>query len=297
MRVITLDQLPLCQLGEAPWWDVQAQRLIFVDIDSSKIYRFDPMTKEFDVINTGSLVGFAILDEDGKVVVGLRDGIYRFEFGRTTRELLARPARMPPDARFNNGICDRWGRLWAGTMSLNPERPNTSSLYCLDQGEIREVETRIRVSNGTGWSPDNKVMYYVDTRTAEIRCYDYDITTGTISGRRTFATVPHEDGRPDGLTVDSEGQVLVALYAGSRINIYTSEGVLADVIRFPVPNITSLTFGGNDLKTLYVTSASSGLTTVQQGGAQSGNLFAVEMNTHGIPDVRFKKIPAPEFTL
>jgi len=166
----------------------------------------------------------------------------------------------------------------------------------LDQGGLREVETQIRVSNGIGWSPDNAVMYYIDTRAAEIRKYDYDIETGVLSGRRVFAVVPKEKGRPDGLTVDSEGRVLVALYTGSRVHIYAPDGALDGVIDFPVPNVTSLTFGGADLKTLYVTSASQGLSVAQlEAAPQSGRIFAVEMQTPGLPEARFREFPPPLF--
>jgi sugar lactone lactonase YvrE len=282
IKIIALEDLPKNQLGEGPWWDERGRKLIYVDIDAGTIHRFDPKTGKHESLNAGTSVGFAVLDRDGKVIAGLKDGIYRLAFGTAEKELLAAPRVLPENTRFNDGICDRKGRLWAGTISLDPARPATSSLYCLDETGIQEVVTGVRNSNGLGWSPDNKKMYYADTPTQIVREYDYTIETGKLSlDYRPFAVIPKDDGRPDGLTVDSKGRVLVAIWSGSRINVYKSDGVLEDVIRFPVPNVSSLAFGGDDLKTLFVTSAAS------KDAPLSGCVFMTEMPIPGIPEARF----------
>ena len=286
-----VDQLPRTDLGEGPWWDAKGQNLIIVDLYAGSIHRLNLPTGKLDTIETGVTTGFAVLDQNDNVIAGLKNGIYRLQFGSAKIELLARPQRQPLKSHFNDGKCDRQGRIWAGTRILN--RKPIGCLYRLDSdGQLTEIVKNVRTSNGTGWSPDNKIMYYTDTRTGKISCFDYDAATGTPSnGPRLFAEIPAEQGRPDGLTVDSDGRVYSALFTGGKVNVYTPDGKLEEVIFVPAPKTTSVAFGGSDLKTLYITTGTHDSTEDElRNYPLSGRTFAVKRTVSGLPEARFKNM-------
>jgi len=294
MEAKVLKNLPKAELGEGPLWDSATQKLHWVDIVGFKVHRFDPKTKQHDQIETGSHVGFAVLNTEGKVVVGLKDGIYQMEFGKPGKTLLAQPSSLNPENRFNDGKVAPDGVLFAGTMNLNAgeDKKPTGSLYRLGSNGLTVVANDIHISNGIGWSPNQKTMYYTDTLRHEISQFDYDAKTGTASNRRTFVKIPTEEGYPDGLTVDSKGRVLTALWGGSRVNVYTPDGKLDDVIKVDVPQPSSVAFGGPDLKTLFITTARVDLSREQlEKQPLSGSLFAVEMPIPGQPSTRFSQMP------
>ncbi|MGB9152269.1 MAG: SMP-30/gluconolactonase/LRE family protein [Alphaproteobacteria bacterium] len=287
MQVV--DQLPRTDLGEGPWWDAKEQNLFIVDLLVGTIHRLNPQTGKHDTIETGMTVGFAVLDQNDDVIAGLKDGIYRLQFGATQKELLARPQTQPLESHFNDGKCDRQGRIWTGTR-IPISRQRIGSLYRLNpKGQLWEIMNQIRTSNGMGWSPDDKTMYYTDTQTGKIACFDYNVKTATPSkGPRVFATIPPEQGRPDGLTVDSQGRVYSAIFTGGCINVYTSDGKLDEVIVVPAPKVTSIAFGGKDLKTLFITTAAHDLSKEElHKYPLSGRTFAVERKVPGLPEARF----------
>ncbi len=290
MQVECLDFLPRCVLGESPWWDVATARLLWVDIVGGMIRRFDPLTLGVEEIATGTMTGFAVAGGNETVVAGLMDGIYRMKFGTPGRARVAALPDVLACNRFNDGKCDRAGRLWAGTMNLSPDfgASATGSLYRYLGGLLEEVAGDIHISNGIGWSPDNRVMYYTDTLRREISCFDYDIRRGQASNRRCFLTVPESDGYPDGLTVDSRGKVYSAMWGAGRINVYTPAGRLECVLPLPVPQPSSCTFGGGDLKSLFITTASEGLSARELASAPlSGHLLRIKMDVPGLPETPF----------
>jgi sugar lactone lactonase YvrE len=165
---------------------------------------------------------------------------------------------------MNDGYVDARGRFWAGTMSVEGVN-GQGTLYRLDpDGQVRAMLTPVTTSNGLDWSPDSRLMYYADTRTGNVDVFDFDESAGTIANRRVFAAIPRDSGRPDGLIVDAEGGVWVALWAGGALRRYQADGTLERVIRFPVSLITKCAFGGPALDELYVTSASSRLTEAER---------------------------------
>jgi len=284
-----VSQLPRADIGEGPWWDAKGQNLLTVDLYGEAIHRLNLQTGKHDVINTGLMTGFAVLDQNDNVIAGLKDGIYKLQFGSAQKELLCRvPTVSDGDWHVNDGGCDRQGRIWAGTRMLN--RKPEGSLYCLDSdGQLTEMVKGVRTSNGMGWSPDNKVMYYTDTQTWKIYSFDYDAKTGKVSnGPRVFAEIPQEDGRPDGLTVDKAGRVYSALFTGGRVNVYTPDGKLEEVISVPALKTTSVAFGGPDMKTLFITSGARDLTEDElRERPLSGRTFAVKRDVAGPPEARF----------
>jgi sugar lactone lactonase YvrE len=277
-------------LGEGPVWCPRENALYWVDILEPALKRFVPATGETRSWTMPQLIGSFALRESGGVVVALRRGIFFFDFATgAVRDVFGAPEE-PNDTRFNDGKCDRAGRFWAGTMHFDglPRQPK-GSLYRLD-ADLRctRMETGIRTSNGLGWSLDNRLMYYTDTRVSRIDVFDFDPATGAIANRRPFAHVPTETGMPDGLTVDAEGCVWSAHWDGWRIVRYAPDGSVARVVKLPVQRPTSVNFGGPDLRTLYITSARDGLDAqALKDQPQAGGIFALETEVAGLPEPRF----------
>jgi sugar lactone lactonase YvrE len=280
--------LPPSELGEGPYWDNAGRKLYWVDITGRKIHRYDPLTKKHDAFDTPSTVGFAVLAESGDFIAGLRDGIYRLSPDTTEVACLVKPEYADNNNRFNDGKCDRQGRLWAGTMNNLDHQKPSGALYRFDNRGLHTHEGNINISNGLGWSPDDTTMYYTDTVKRVIWKYDYDIMSGEAGNRRDFAKFPGK-GRPDGMCVDSQGRILTALWPGWGVEIYAPDGKLEGKIDLPVPQVSSCAFGGSDLKTLFITTASVGLTPEQIKEAPlSGQMFAIEMDVPGLPETPFR---------
>jgi sugar lactone lactonase YvrE len=291
MSVRVVEELPRTTLGEGPMWD--GGKLHYVDIVAGKIHRHNFATGEHDVIATGAPVGFAVLDREGKVIAGLgEEGIFRLEFGSTRKDLLAKPCRDNPDNIANDGKCDRAGRLWAGTKNKSEKPPYTGSLGRFDSGlRLTEILYPVNISNGIAWSPDNTKMYYNDS-TDKIWRLDYDINTGAATNQQVFVDLPNDGAFPDGMTIDSSGMLYVAMWGGSRIDVYRDDngkGILVETIAVPTAlQTSSAAFGGKDLKTLFITTAAMNLTPEQQSNyPDSGRIFAVERSVPGLPETRF----------
>jgi sugar lactone lactonase YvrE len=249
------------ELGESPVWDERTGTLYTVDILGRAIARFHPASGE---------TGTVAVPEDLVGSIGLRRGEGLVAATGTAIALLDERWRTTVVAeltdadglRFNDGACDPQGRFWVGTMSLRQE-PGQGTLYRYDGRELAPMLESVSISNGIDWSADGTRMYYVDSPTRRIDVFDFDGAAGTISNRRIFAAIDAGKSEPDGLTVDAEDHVWVALWDGSAIRRYRPDGVLDRVIELPVSRPTSCAFGGDDLGDLYVTSARAGLTPEQ----------------------------------
>lgn len=181
--------------------------------------------------------------------------------------------------RMNEGGCDPDGRLWCGSMAYD-QAPGAASVYRLDpDGSVREVIGGVTVSNGLDWSPDGALTYYADTATHRVDVLDYDPDLG-LTGRRPFVTLP-DAGNPDGLTVDAEGGVWVALYGAGAVHRYSPEGRLEAVVEVPTPNTTACALGGPDLDQLVVTTSRQGVEPGEDPIA--GALFGVDVGVRGLP--------------
>lgn len=242
------------ELGEGPTWDPAAGRLIWVDILSSRVHTYDPATDRRTVRTTEQHVGAAKPRAGGGLVLNLRDGVGLLDGDGTFRWLRHDPV---PGRRGNDAAVAPDGSLWAGTMRYD-EAPGGGSLSRVTgDGSAEVVLDDVAVSNGTGWSPDGGLMYYVDSPTGRIDVFTY--ADGRVTGRRTLAQVEDGAGFPDGLTVDADGCVWVALWDGGAIRRYTPAGRLDRVLELPVPRPTACAFGGADLSDLYITTARTGL--------------------------------------
>jgi sugar lactone lactonase YvrE len=194
-----------------------------------------------------------------------------------------------PGNRFNDAKCDPRGRLWAGTMD-DEEREASGRLYCVnDLKTARRFKDNVNLSNGLGWSPDGRTMYFVETLRSVIWAYDYNVDDGAATNERVFATVPSSDGWPDGICVDAEGCVWLAHWGGWRLTRFTPDGRVDRVLKVPVPQVTSCAFGGAGLDTLYITTAAIGLDAIALAAAPlAGSLFAVQPGVRGLPVAPFR---------
>ncbi len=184
------------------------------------------------------------------------------------------------NVRMNEGGCDPDGRFYCGSMAYD-QAAGGGKLYRLDaDGAVHIALNAVTVSNGLEWSPDGTLVYYVDTASGAIDLFDYDRVSG-LSGRRTLVEIPAADGHPDGLTVDTEGGVWVALYGGSQVRRYSGAGELDEIVAVPATNVTACTFGGADLDRLFITTSRENLGDGDQPLA--GALFSVTPGVTGRP--------------
>jgi sugar lactone lactonase YvrE len=269
------------ELGEAPVWDSDRGELVWVDIDRGLVHRRSPGRADV-TLDAGQPVGCAVPRAGGGLALALREGFALSPPGGGPARMVAPVEGDRADTRMNDGACDPRGRFWAGTMSLRGDT-RSAALYRLDPDlHVTRVLPGISVSNGIGWAPDGETLYHVDSPRRRIDVYDFDTASGTIAGRRAAIPVDARLGIPDGLTVDAEGGVWVALWGGSAVQRHSAEGAVDERIDLPVTNVTSCCFGDSDLGTLYVTTARRGAHE-PLGGA----LFACRPGVTGLPATPF----------
>ncbi|MGH3658300.1 MAG: SMP-30/gluconolactonase/LRE family protein [Micromonosporaceae bacterium] len=253
-----------CTLGEGPYFDDRTGRFCWVDILGSRVLWSRPEDGTVGELPLPGHVGAAVPRRDGGLVVCLPVGPALLDPDGTLRPLgtyrdadvaaLGFAPAPGPALRSNDAKADRAGRLWLGTMAYDAS-PGAGALYRLDPGAADPVRVlgEVTISNGLGWSPDGTVMYYADTPTRRVDAFDYDQDAGVLGSRRTFATI--DVGFPDGLCVDADGGVWVALWQGGAVRRYLPGGRLDRVVSVPTRQVTSCAFGGAGYRTLLVTTA------------------------------------------
>jgi sugar lactone lactonase YvrE len=265
-------------LGEGPTWDAAADRLIWVDILSSRVHTYDPASGRCTVMDTGQHVGAAKPRAGGGLVVNLRDGVGLYGADGGFSWLLRDPV---PGRRGNDAAIAPDGALWAGTMRYD-EAPGGGTLTRIaPDGSAAQLLTAT-VANGAGWSPDGSLMYWIDTPTRRIDVFDFD--GERPHNRREFAVIEEAVGYPDGMTVDAAGCVWVALWDGAAVRRYTPDGALDRTVALPVPRPTACAFGGAGLRDLYISTARSGLEDPQP---LSGSLLVLPDAGQGLPQPAF----------
>jgi sugar lactone lactonase YvrE len=249
-----------CRLGESPYWWVERQQLLYVDVHNGLVHAWSPEGGT-TTSHVSERVAFVVPAQGGELVLGLRHGlgsVKALEAATGDLEPVIEVQADLPQTALNDARCDRDGRLWFGTMDRE-ERMPIGGLYRWDaERGLSRVVDGVSLANGIQFSPAGDVLYFVDSWTQQLDAFSYDVATGELGSRWTVVEVPAEDGMPDGINVDSEGRIYVALYGAACLHRYLPDGTLDAVIDVPVQFPTSCTFGGDDLRTLYVTSASAG---------------------------------------
>ncbi len=277
-----------CELGEGPRWDPDGRRLLFVDVLAGRLLA---ASEEGELVldrTIGQALGAVNRTSDGGLVLCARDGVYLAARDGSGQSLLAPIEADSPESRMNDAACDPAGRLWAGTMAFDAT-PDAGTLYRVDaDGSVTTMVSALTISNGLGWSPDAQRMYFVDSPTRRIDVLDYDLATGTVTNRRALVEITDTPGVPDGLTVDADGGIWVALWAGSQVRRYAPDGSLTDIIDLPVDQPTSCAFGGDSGDVLYITSARLGLTDRQLvTSPAAGSVLACRPGYRGLPAFPF----------
>jgi len=277
-----------CELAESPVWDVRRQVLLWVDILAGHVHSFDPRTSGHSWFAVGTPVGAIGLTTAGGLVLALLDG---FAVADVNGEHLNRLPGLVTDAgavRFNDGKPDPWGGFCAGTMQWR-DGGTPGCLYRLSpDGHVTELVRGVAISNGLDWSDDRRSFYYVDSPTGGIDLFDTDPHTGALSNRRRFVDIPAPAGSPDGLTIDADGGVWVALWGGGELRRYLPDGRLATVVRVPAGQVSSAAFGGPDLDVLYVTTAREELSVADLNAQpHAGDIFCCTPGVTGRAPFRF----------
>jgi len=266
-----------CVLGESPVWLAAEQALVFVDIPGRKLHRFDPASGAHRVEPVDEDIGCVAPAVGGGFVAGLRSGIWLLDDAGAKQRMLAANPETPATNRFNDGKVDPHGRYFAGTLD-EPKAGGCAGLYRLDRRGLAPIIGGLMTSNGLGFSPDGRTLYHADTpRFVVWRC-DYASASGAVENRREFVRIEPtatDRGRPDGAAVDAEGCYWSALYEGARIHRYDPDGRLMAVFPLGARKPTMPAFGGPDLKTLFVTTASD-------DGREGGGLYALDAGVAGL---------------
>ena len=272
-------------LGEGPVWNGFESALYWVDITRHWVCRYFHQTGIFEKFDLGLAVGCFAFREQGGMILAVQDGISFWDTDKQELDYLVKIDAGGSDSRFNDGKVDPQGRFWAGMMGSQP----VHNLYRLDPDySLRTMESNIQISNGIGWSPDYRKMYYTDTPTGKIDQYDFDALTGSIENRRLFAEIPASKGVPDGLAVDAEGFVWSACWGGWRVIRYDPDGKTEKELSLPAEYPTSCAFGGDTLDELYITSASEPLTPEEKNKRpMDGSLFRCDAGVRGMPGTCF----------
>lgn len=276
------------KVGEGAVWDGTAGRLVWVDIPAGLVHRLDPASGCDESFDVGQPVGAVAPRAAGGYVLAVRDGFAFLDpAGPATRTVCEVEAR-DPRTRMNDGRCDSTGRFWAGTMALDMS-PGAGSLYRLDRDlSVVTMLDRLSVPNGITWSPDDRSMYLVDSGEHSVDAFEFEAGTGTIQNRRRLIEIPERDGLPDGMSIDADGCLWVALWGGWAVRCYGPDGTLRRQVDLPVALATSCGFGGERLDELYVTSASEGLTADDRARQpHAGGVFRIRPGTQGSPARRF----------
>jgi L-arabinonolactonase len=274
------------KLGEGPVWDVAEKALYWIDGAAPAIYRLDPKTNEIKSWKTPKTIGSFALREKGGAVLALSDGFYLFDFDSgEAKQIGERVAKQ--GTTFNDGKTDARGRFIAGTLDSKFAEP-VGSIYSLDASlKYTTLEPAIGCTNGPCFSPDNRTFYCADSVSRTIAAYDYDVAAGTVSNKRLFAEIKGLGGVPDGATVDAEGTLWSAIAGGGKIVGFKPDGSIGRTVEVPVPIITSVMFGGDNLDVMYATSIGEKILGMEPG-PDGGSLFAIKgLGVKGKPEPRF----------
>ena len=276
-------------LGEGPLWDADRGVLWWVDILECLVQCYNPADGTNRTWNIGQMPGTLVLAKDGRLVLAAEKGFLWFDPETGTTETITDPEPDRPENRFNDGKCDPAGRLWAGTMPIC-EEGNTGAMYCLHaDGRAEKMADDYAIPNGIVWNAEATEMYHIDSPTRRIDAGDYDHHTGAINNRRPLYNVQQEGAFPDGMAMDVEGKIWLALWGGwavTRLDPATGEEL--DRLELPVSQVTACSFGGPALDELYITSANKGLSEEELAKQpHAGSLFKAKLSVAGTEFTKF----------
>ena len=279
--LLVLDEKTI--LGEGSIWHPKENKLYWIDIEGKILHIYDPVLKVDKQLKVGSRVGTIVPVQNGGALLALQSGIHKIDTKTGKLTFIINPL-IDSNIRFNDGKCDPSGRFWVGTMALD-SRIKGGVLYRFDKDKtVHLMLDSVSISNGIVWTADKKTMYYNDTPTGTIQAFDYDDTSGNITNRRVAVKIPNGIGAPDGMTIDVEGNLWVALWGGGIVGKFNPlTGELIQKIKVPAPNVSSCAFGGKNLDILFITTARQWMNQEQlKKYPLSGGLFSVKPGVRGV---------------
>lgn len=279
---------PGARLGESPVWDATAGCLWWLDIKSRILHRLDMASTSSTFSMLPEDPGSVVLARSGGMVVTMRNGVYRLAAPDADPELLVSLETALPENRFNDGRCDRQGRLVAGSMHEPQTRADAALYRVSGSGDCVRLLDGITTSNGLAWSEDGRTMYFADTLAYKVWAFDYDIASGTPSNKRVFVDLGEDHDFADGAAVDVEGCYWLAIPLRSEIRRYDPDGREMRRIRLPVSVPTCPVFGGENYETMFVTSASFSLSQEELARERlAGAVLAFDAGVRGLPETPF----------
>ena len=278
-----------CILAEGPLWHKERNSCFWVDIERGVLYEYGWKSQEVKTWSFDHRVTMVIQAKDNEVILALDRSIARFDLEAEQLQWMVDLEKESPNNRCNDGACDSQGRIWVGTMALDIEE-GAASLYCIESHlSVSKKISDVTISNGLAWTADDRTFYYIDTPTGKVQAYRFDQETGEITLDRTAIEIPKDMGSPDGMAMDEDGMLWIALYGGFgvyRWNPHTGE--FLEKVEVPAPNVTSCAFVGENLDQLMITTAQENMSEDQlREYPQSGDVFLADVNVKGQPAYKY----------
>ena len=295
MTTATLILDAKATLGEGPIWDPRAGLLWWIDINEHRLHSYDPRWEQEggsqnETYDIGQRVGTVVPRASGGLMLAVEHGFASYNPATQQLEFLADPEVHLPGNRFNDGKCDPAGRFWAGTLQIVEEDMTAGTLYCMyPDGHVEPRVSSVGISNGIVWTSDKRTMYFIDSPTRRVDAFDYDNATGEISNRRPAIELPAGIGYPDGMTIDAEDKLWVALWAGWGVARFDPiSGDLLEKINVPASQVTACALGGPSLTDMFITTARRDLTgSVLDDQPHAGGLFHAQVSVPGVVSSAF----------
>lgn len=269
------------RLLEGCVWDEREEKLYFVDIEDRKIYCMDPNTRSLSDMEMKDYVSCIVLMPDGNLMAALPDGLYRVDFRERTAKKVMESC-LPEGIRYNDGKCAPDGKLWIGSMAIcqDEQAPHAGALFCIEKEKIRTIYSGYTIPNGLAWDEERTCFYHVDTPTRKVDRYQVS-ESGQIRHRETAVDLSREKGNPDGMCIDSQGNLWIAMWGGSRV-LCTDPRTGEILMRLPVKDlyVSCCTFGGKELDQLFIT-------TARAEDGSGGELYMEKMQVKGVKAGRY----------
>jgi len=270
------------KLGECPRWHQSSNTLYWVDINAFQLHRYNFEKECHELLQFDEEIGCFSFRRLGGFVLAMRSGFYLLDTWATEKQFISDPEADLAISRFNDGRCDARGRFFAGSY-YSPKDWDAANLWCLDANqEVRKIQDGLLTANGVAFSPDSRTLYFSDTPKHKIYRADYDLEAGTVGDVSVFYEFPHGQGRPDGASVDIEGNYWVALYEGGRIVKMSPDARILEEIEVPARCPTMVAFGGTDMRSLFITSVGDRPESERHEYPLSGNIFKVDVDVPGL---------------
>lgn len=281
-----------CILGEGPVWDWQRELLFWVDIETKCLFQYCPTTKKKNTWHFNEMIGSAVPTTRGNMLIALASGLSILSLSQNNSTAVGVLENTNANLRYNDGKVGPNGDFWIGSMHRK-FKPNTGNLFKVTARYKASIQIpKTTISNGMAWSSDYKTFYFIDSPSFEVKSYNYDSKTSTVSNPRTAFKIPELYGAPDGMCIDKEDMLWIAHWGGSCVRRWNpTTGEVLQKIEVPAPHVTSCCFGGKNLDALYITTATSGMSLEQRKKYPlSGGLFVFNTKVSGTPITYFNEL-------